>query len=140
MRVDIPTRRRCACCPRELIHIPLTPAERVVVRRTQARATGALDRSVAQAAWSDGGSLSVAQMIELAVGAPTLDEPRMSTVLTVRETAVARLVARGLTNPQIGQTLAIAPRTAQRHVENIRAKLKVHSRAEVAAWAARHNL
>jgi DNA-binding NarL/FixJ family response regulator len=125
---------------RELIHIPLTPAERLVMERTMARARSALDRSAAEAAWSEGGNLSVPQMIELAVGAQSVDEPRVSTVLTVRETAVARLVARGLRNRQIGETLAIAPGTAQRHVENIRAKLKVHSRAEVAAWAARQNL
>ena len=80
------------------------------------------------------------QMIELALEFRAPAEVRVSHVLTARESAVAGLVARGLTNRQIGETLAIAPGTAQRHVENIRTKLKVHSRAEVAAWVAKEYL
>jgi len=53
---------------------------------------------------------------------------------------VAVLVARGHSNPQVAAALAIAPRTAARHVEHVMAKLGVHSRAEVAAWAARQGL
>jgi DNA-binding NarL/FixJ family response regulator len=36
--------------------------------------------------------------------------------------------------------LVIAERTAMRHVEHIPNKLGVHSRAEIAAWAARRGL
>jgi DNA-binding CsgD family transcriptional regulator len=53
---------------------------------------------------------------------------------------VAALVARGHTNPQVAVALVIAPRTAARHVEHVMAKLGVHSRAEVAAWAAQQGL
>lgn len=56
--------------------------------------------------------------------------------LTERELQVARLVADGLTNQSIATRLAIAPRTAEAHVEHIRRKLGVRSRAQIAAWVA----
>ena len=61
------------------------------------------------------------------------DGPR----LTSRELEVAGLVAEGLTNQAIASRLSIAPRTAEAHVENIRRKLEVRSRAQIAAWVAR---
>jgi predicted ATPase/DNA-binding CsgD family transcriptional regulator len=54
--------------------------------------------------------------------------------ITAREFQVAHLVADGLTNRQIGRQLAISERTAERHVENLRRKLGVGTRAQVAAW------
>jgi pimeloyl-ACP methyl ester carboxylesterase/DNA-binding CsgD family transcriptional regulator len=56
--------------------------------------------------------------------------------LTGRELQVARLVAEGLTNQAIASRLSVAPRTAEAHVENIRRKLGVRSRAQIAAWVA----
>src|SRR6516225_11901232 len=55
-------------------------------------------------------------------------------VLTRREREVAELVAAGLTNRQIAERLVISERTAEAHVEHIRAKLECRSRAQVAAW------
>ena len=60
--------------------------------------------------------------------------------LTAREAEVARLVAEGLTNQAIASRLGIAPRTAEAHVENIRRKLEVRSRAQIAAWATEQRL
>ena len=60
--------------------------------------------------------------------------------LTGRELEVAELVAGGLTNQSIARRLSIAPRTAEAHVENIRRKLQVHSRAQIAAWVTEHRL
>lgn len=56
--------------------------------------------------------------------------------LTAREFEVARLIAEGLTNAEIGDRLEIAPKTASAHVEHILAKLGVSRRAEIATWAA----
>jgi non-specific serine/threonine protein kinase len=53
--------------------------------------------------------------------------------LTVRERQVARLVADGSTNRQIGRALGIAEKTTEAHVHNIIRKLGAHNRAEVAA-------
>jgi pimeloyl-ACP methyl ester carboxylesterase/DNA-binding CsgD family transcriptional regulator len=71
-----------------------------------------------------------------------LSEPDASEVvpLTERELEVAGLVAEGLTNHSIAVRLSIAPRTAEAHVENIRRKLAVHSRAQIAAWVTEHRL
>jgi adenylate cyclase len=65
-------------------------------------------------------------------------------LVTDREWEVAGLIARGLTNRQIASMLVLSERTAERHVENIRDKLGVTPRAQIAAWvveqghAARH--
>lgn len=66
--------------------------------------------------------------------------PVATALLTRRETEVAALLARGLTNRQIGDALVIAEGTAEKHVANIMAKLDVTSRAQVAVWAAQHGL
>jgi pimeloyl-ACP methyl ester carboxylesterase/DNA-binding CsgD family transcriptional regulator len=60
--------------------------------------------------------------------------------LTGRELEVAGLVAEGLTNQAIASKLSVAPRTAEAHVENIRRKLQVRSRAQIAAWVTEHRL
>jgi non-specific serine/threonine protein kinase len=44
------------------------------------------------------------------------------------------LVARGLTDKQIGEHLSIARRTAESHVAHILVKLNLTRRAQVAAW------
>ncbi|WP_106398439.1 response regulator [Actinocorallia populi] len=55
--------------------------------------------------------------------------------LTVREREVARLVAEGLTNAEIGGRLFISAGTAKTHVANVQAKLKARNRVGIAAWA-----
>ncbi|HSS10815.1 MAG TPA: LuxR C-terminal-related transcriptional regulator, partial [Acidimicrobiales bacterium] len=54
--------------------------------------------------------------------------------LTPREREVADLLAEGLSNRQIAGRLYISERTAEAHAENIRRKLGVHSRTQVASW------
>src|SRR5712671_968514 len=57
--------------------------------------------------------------------------------LSRRELEVARLVAQGLTNREIATRLFISERTVDGHLEHIREKLGVSSRAQVAAWVVR---
>lgn len=54
--------------------------------------------------------------------------------LTRREVEISALVAEGLTNKEIASRLFISERTAEGHVERIRSKLGVRSRAQIAAW------
>ncbi|MGW1785281.1 ATP-binding protein [Streptomyces sp. NPDC002143] len=54
--------------------------------------------------------------------------------LTRREQQVAALVAQGKSNRQIASALALSPRTAEYHVQNILAKLGFGSRSEIASW------
>jgi non-specific serine/threonine protein kinase len=58
--------------------------------------------------------------------------------LSTRERQIAELVAAGLTNRQVATRLHIALRTVEAHLETIRNKLGVRSRAQLAAWTARH--
>lgn len=64
-------------------------------------------------------------------------EPRTAAEdpLTAREREIALLVARGLTNAEVGAELFISPGTAKTHVANIQAKLAVRNRVGIAAWA-----
>ena len=57
-----------------------------------------------------------------------------------READVARLVADGLSNKQIGARLLISERTVETHVRSILNKLGLNSRAQVAVWVTQHDL
>lgn len=52
--------------------------------------------------------------------------------LTPRETAVARLIANGLSNKEVAAALEISVHTARRHTERVYAKLGVSNRARLA--------
>lgn len=54
--------------------------------------------------------------------------------LTSRQEQVAALVTQGLTNRDIAERLGIDERSAEGHVERIRLRLGVRSRAQIAAW------
>ena len=48
---------------------------------------------------------------------------------------MARLVAAGLTNAEAAARLRISDRTVDAHVEHIRNKLGLRTRAQIAVWA-----
>jgi DNA-binding NarL/FixJ family response regulator len=55
--------------------------------------------------------------------------------LTDRETEILRLVAKGLTYPQIAERLTLSPRTVQNHVQNTLSKLQLHNKAQLVRYA-----
>ena len=91
-------------------------------------------------AWKEGWSRSLNQAIDYALGQSESEVGVVAGPLTRREREVARLVASGMTNRQIGERLFISWRTAGGHVERIRNKLGVRSRTEVATWAVERGL
>lgn len=54
--------------------------------------------------------------------------------LSPREFEVARLVAEGMTNAEIGKKLSISPATVGRHLSNVYERLDIHSRAALARY------
>jgi two-component system NarL family response regulator len=60
--------------------------------------------------------------------------------LTERELEVLKLVAKGLSNREIGAELFIAENTVKNHVRNILEKLQLHSRMEAVLYAVREKL
>jgi DNA-binding CsgD family transcriptional regulator len=53
--------------------------------------------------------------------------------LTERERAIAQLIAKGASNPEIAQQLFLSRKTVERHVSNVLRKAGVRNRAELAA-------
>jgi DNA-binding NarL/FixJ family response regulator len=61
---------------------------------------------------------------------------RFAPTLTPRQLEVAALVAEGCSNRQIAEQLVITERSAESHVDRIRERLGLRSRAQLAAWYA----
>jgi DNA-binding NarL/FixJ family response regulator len=126
-------------------HWPLLAAD---LHLQLARTTAATDRTLAitearraLAALSRLGAHQMREAQELlhSLGDPIAAGPLLPErlgKLTVREREILRLVAEGLSNPQIAQRLVISPKTAEHHVGAILRKLQLSSRSEAAVYAA----
>ncbi len=68
------------------------------------------------------------------------DLPPTEDPLTEREVDVLKLVARGLTNHEIGEQLYISNRTVGTHISNILGKLHLANRTQAALYALREGL
>jgi DNA-binding CsgD family transcriptional regulator len=128
--------------------IIVQPTERTRYERWLGQARQALGEHVAETAWAEGQRMQLAQAIAYAlephepVAVNTAAQPtsRVGIQLTERQREVAALIARGLSNRQIGETLVITERTVAAHVEHILRKLDVGSRTQIALWAAEQGL
>ena len=60
--------------------------------------------------------------------------------LSAREVQILRLVARGMSNREIGETLTISEHTAANHIRSILRKTGCSNRTEAASYAYRHGL
>ena len=109
--------------------------------RAEASAIAALGASRFEAECKAGGRLSRDAAVRLALGEPGHVAAAASTsagagLLAKREAEVARLVADGLSNKEIGARLFISEHTVDSHVRSILNKLGCNSRAQIAAWMA----
>ncbi|MBO0822483.1 MAG: LuxR family transcriptional regulator [Actinobacteria bacterium] len=119
----------------------LIPFLEPLLARAEDAAVAALGAARFEAEMENGKSLGRHVAMELALGAtaPGTDPAAADDSLAPlgkREADVARLVADGLTNKQIGTRLFISERTVDTHVRNILNKLGFSSRAQIAAWMA----
>jgi predicted ATPase/DNA-binding CsgD family transcriptional regulator len=112
-----------------------------LVEQAAASARTALGGSRYQAAHDAGGRLDRDAAVRLALGRPEGAAAVQSGggapgPLSPREREVARLVADGLTNKEIGARLFISEHTVDTHIRGILNKLGFDSRARIAAWIA----
>jgi DNA-binding CsgD family transcriptional regulator len=125
---------------------PLPPSDRADYDRALDSARAILGSDAFSSAWLDGSVLTLLQAadeaLRLEAEAPTRSSVdangEVEASLSPREREVAALVARGLTNRQIADGLGISKTTVDRHVSNILVKRGFASRAQLAAWVARH--
>ena len=87
-------------------------------------------------------SPSVTRRVIAAVHAPAARRDRRPTLteLTARELEVLRLVARGLSNAEIGRELFISDTTVKTHVTHILQKLDLRDRVQAVVLASRTGL
>src|SRR6185437_2966832 len=67
-------------------------------------------------------------------------QPKTAVPLSERELEVLRLLARGMRNQQIADTLVVGEATVRSHVSSILRKLQVASRTQAALYALREGL
>jgi DNA-binding CsgD family transcriptional regulator len=99
------------------------------------RSRDRLGKGRSETAWKEGWSMSLDRLMDYALGDSETETQDDANPLSRRERDVAKLVAAGMTNRQIGERLFISSRTVDGHVERIRNRLGVRSRTEVATWA-----
>jgi DNA-binding CsgD family transcriptional regulator len=119
------------------------PCLEPLLDRAQEAAMTALGRARFEAEFEAGRRLERRAAIGLALGeparagaAPAAPDGAADGPLGRREADVARLVADGLSNKQIGTRLLISERTVDSHVRGILNKLGFNSRAQIARWVA----
>jgi predicted ATPase/DNA-binding CsgD family transcriptional regulator len=122
----------------------LIPIMAPLVAQAEGSAIAALGASRFEVEFSAGKRLRRDAAIRMALGEPPhvsaapSDDGSMAP-LGKREADVARLVADGLSNRQIGARLFISERTVDSHVRSILNKLGFNSRAQIAGWMASSN-
>jgi DNA-binding CsgD family transcriptional regulator len=112
----------------------LEPLEARLAGQDRERLRAAMGDEAFEAEYAAGRTLDAAQALAEVGGAGTrAGAAGPVTVLTPRELDVLRLVARGLTNPDIARRLNHSEHTVHRHLANILGKLGLSSRAAAAA-------
>jgi predicted ATPase/DNA-binding CsgD family transcriptional regulator/DNA-binding XRE family transcriptional regulator len=127
--------------------VPIWPAERIENERHRAKLRKVLGAPALEDALSEGQGLTLEQAIAYAQEGTTPRAAAYSPAagpvgegLTAREREVVALIAAGRSNRQIAGALTVTERTVEAHIRNIRAKLDVTSRAQLAVWAVERGL
>ena len=112
-----------------------------LVEQARASVITALGATRFDAEFGAGSRLSRDAAVRLALGKPAhvavaASDSAGAGLLAKREVEVARLVADGLSNKEIGARLFISEHTVDSHVRSILNKLGCSSRAQIAAWMA----
>jgi non-specific serine/threonine protein kinase len=119
----------------------IEPLEGRLADLDRQRLRAALGADAFEAEYAAGRTLDLAQLLAALVSEPDAAVTgEAASVLTSRERDVLKLVAQGLSNPDIAQRLFLSEHTVHRHLANILRKLGLSSRAAAAAWGVRTGL
>jgi non-specific serine/threonine protein kinase len=115
-----------------------------VIEEYQPRAVARVGEELAASLFAEGFSMSRAEAIALALTPEKEPGPDAGRKvhpggLTQRESEIARLVADGLTNREIADSLTLSVRTVETHVDRILTKLGFHNRTRLASWVREQN-
>ena len=122
---------------RETMGLPRGPQQQAAFEATLRLLRESLGATVIDAAWTEGARVSLDDAVAYARRARGA-RGRPSTgwaSLTPTELEVVRLVAAGLTNPEIGARLFMSRGTVKTHLTHIFTKLEISNRTELATLA-----
>jgi predicted ATPase/DNA-binding CsgD family transcriptional regulator len=136
---------------REAIGAPIYPVYRAGYEQAVALTRTQLGEKAFSVAWADGRGMTPEQVLatqepvseQVAMLLPSTEVSPSSSVLAVltrREREVLRLLAEGLTNPQVAERLVVSLPTVNTHVTSIFNKLGVNSRSAATRYAVEHHL
>jgi len=140
---------------REAIGSPIPPVYRAAYEHALAQAQRQVHEQTFRTAWDEGRSMTPDQALATrpASSGPSVqtsppfptaassNQPDLSPKgLTAREVEVLRLLADGLTNPQIAERLVVSQPTVNTHVASLFNKLGVNSRSAATRYAVEHHL
>jgi predicted ATPase/DNA-binding CsgD family transcriptional regulator len=139
---------------REASAVPLPPVDRTTYEQDVQAARAQLGASAFAAAWQEGRTMTPGQAFVAqgrVTSAPPIPVGPLSTSssktspaspagLTAREVDVLRLLAQGMTIPQIAKRLILSSHTVNAHVRSIYTKLEVNSRSGVTRYAIEQHL
>jgi len=136
---------------REATAFPLPPVDRTTYEQAVHAAKAQLGAPAFAAAWQEGLTMTPGQAFAAqgrVTSAPLTPAGPLSTSssktsplgLTTREVDVLRLLAQGMTNPQIAKRLILSSHTVNAHVRSIYTKLDVNSRSSVTRYAIEQHL
>jgi predicted ATPase/DNA-binding CsgD family transcriptional regulator len=121
-------------------------ATKIAYETTLALAQAQLTDAEFRAEQAAGQTLSLEQAVKYALSLPLqlptipATDPQPAQKLTRRESEVAALIARGLTNSEIAAELVLSKRTVEHHIANILAKLGITNRVQIVRWAIENGL
>ncbi|MDR7418952.1 MAG: LuxR C-terminal-related transcriptional regulator [Armatimonadota bacterium] len=126
---------------REASGVVANPGTQTAIQAAGAVARQRLEAAAYEAAVARGRGMTADDAVALALGRTVSGQsarPDRPGGLTGREVQIVLDIVHGLTNRQIARKLEISERTVDAHVQNVRNKLGMERRAQIAVWASTH--